>query len=120
MDGQAISVEGSGQTDHAVAPFTCARFVAEFARCYRLTERQSELIAGIVAGLSSKEIAVAMRVDYRTVAQHLRRVCRKVGAADRHKLVARIVHLLIARANRRAPISPDQARRRDPSLIPGQ
>jgi DNA-binding CsgD family transcriptional regulator len=69
--------------------------VSEFARRHGLSDRQAQIVGGAIRGFSSKEIAAELNIDYRTVAEHLARVCDKAGAADRHQLVASIVDLVV-------------------------
>jgi DNA-binding CsgD family transcriptional regulator len=69
--------------------------VEAFAQRHGLSPRQAQLVAGAIRGLSSKEIAAELNIDYRTVAQHLARVCEKTGAPGRHQLVTRFVDFLI-------------------------
>jgi len=80
--------------------------VVEFASRHGLSERQRDLVEGAVRGLSSKEIAGALSIDYRTVAQHLARACEKVGAQDRHQLLARVIDLLMEKLNASAQSDP--------------
>jgi DNA-binding NtrC family response regulator len=84
---------------------THARVVDEFSRRHRLSERQTQIIAGAIKGLSSKEIAAELNIDYRTVAEHLNRMLEKTGVSDRHQLVAQIVDLLIDMLNA-DPVEP--------------
>jgi DNA-binding CsgD family transcriptional regulator len=82
-----------------MARVTRVLMVEEYARRHRLSERQAQIVGGLVRGLSSKEIAADLSIDYRTVAEHLGRILEKTGASDRHQLVASVVDLLIERVN---------------------
>jgi DNA-binding NtrC family response regulator len=82
---------------------THARVVNEFALRHRLSDRQAQIIAGAIRGLSSKEIAAELGIDYRTVAEHINRMLEKTGVSDRHQLVARVIDLLIEMLNSEAP-----------------
>lgn len=74
---------------------THKHIVKEFARRHGLSDRQAQIVGGTIRGFSSKEIAAELNIDYRTVAEHLARVCEKAGAADRHQLVASVVDLIV-------------------------
>ncbi|MET8508738.1 LuxR C-terminal-related transcriptional regulator [Streptomyces sp. NPDC004787] len=74
----------SGRCEGAVTP--ALRMLTEVNH---LSSRERE-IAGLVArGLSDKEIADALILSPRTVGNHLYRIYRKIGVADRRELRAR-------------------------------
>jgi FixJ family two-component response regulator len=52
------------------------------ARYQRLTERERQVMALVVAGKGNKEIARALRISHRTVEIHRSRVMRKMEAAS--------------------------------------
>ncbi|MEM9658029.1 MAG: response regulator transcription factor, partial [Planctomycetota bacterium] len=48
-----------------------------------LTKRESEVLKQLALGLSNKEIALALKISYETVKEHVQHILRKVGVADR-------------------------------------
>ena len=53
-----------------------------------LTERQREIVALAVAGMSNKDIAKKLFMSVRSVEGHLYRACQRVGANSREELAA--------------------------------
>jgi pSer/pThr/pTyr-binding forkhead associated (FHA) protein/DNA-binding CsgD family transcriptional regulator len=93
--GTADTAVWQTPNDDDVGGINLDEVVVEFGKRHSLSARQAQIVAGALRGLSSKEIAAELEIDYRTVAEHLGRVCEKVGAADRHQLIARVIDLLI-------------------------
>jgi DNA-binding NarL/FixJ family response regulator len=48
-----------------------------------LTQRESEVLRQLALGLTNKEIALALKISYETVKEHVQHVLRKVGVSDR-------------------------------------
>ena len=48
-----------------------------------LTHREHEVLLQLAAGLTNKEIAQALHVSCETVKEHVQRILRKIGVADR-------------------------------------
>ena len=48
-----------------------------------LTLRESEVLRQLALGLTNKEIALALKISYETVKEHVQHVLRKVGVSDR-------------------------------------
>ncbi len=48
-----------------------------------LTERESQVLARIVHGMTNEEIAEDLEIDQETVKQHVKRLLRKLGVEDR-------------------------------------
>jgi len=48
-----------------------------------LTQRESEVLRQLALGLTNKEIALALKISYETVKEHVQHVLRKVGVTDR-------------------------------------
>jgi two-component system response regulator FixJ len=61
-------------------------------RLARLTPREREVMELLIAGQTSKEIAVAMRVSVRTVEGHRRMVLSKMNVASAAQLVRTVLH----------------------------
>lgn len=58
---------------------------------YRLTSREQEALSGVLAGLSSKELAGQMRISPNTVKAFLRLIMIKMGVSTRVELFAKIL-----------------------------
>ena len=69
---------------------TLSREVAD--RLRRLSPRELEVMAMVVAGSSSKEVARLLRISVRTVEAHRTHVMHKMGAANLAELVALAAH----------------------------
>jgi DNA-binding NarL/FixJ family response regulator len=86
----------AGET--AIDPGMAARAVDTAARLSRdefwpgarqgLTQRESEILSGVVNGLSNKGIATKLVIGDETVKTHLRSIYRKLGVSDRAGAVA--------------------------------
>ena len=48
-----------------------------------LTKREGEVLKQLALGLSNKEIALALKISYETVKEHVQHILRKVGVSDR-------------------------------------
>jgi len=48
-----------------------------------LTQRESEVLRQLAYGLTNKEIAVALKISYETVKEHVQHILRKIGVTDR-------------------------------------
>jgi len=48
-----------------------------------LTQRESEVLLQLALGATNKEIAVALKISYETVKEHVQHVLRKIGVTDR-------------------------------------
>jgi len=71
---------------YPTAPFD----ISKLAEQYHLTEREQESITFLLQGLTSKEIAVRMKISPNTVKAFLRLVMVKMGATTRSGIVGRI------------------------------
>ncbi len=56
-------------------------------RCRGLSTRERQVVAGVVLGLSNKEIAYRLKIAETTVATHLRRALAKLGLGSRVELI---------------------------------
>lgn len=54
----------------------------------KLTERQLGIIHSMMRGLTNREIAVQFNITSNCVKAHIKRVCNKIGAANRTEAVA--------------------------------
>jgi DNA-binding NarL/FixJ family response regulator len=80
--------------DAMISPPVTARLIKEFAKRPRavrtfdvLTEREREVMAQVVAGLSNDEIARTLLLSPATVKTHVSRILAKLGVRDRVQLV---------------------------------
>jgi DNA-binding NarL/FixJ family response regulator len=48
-----------------------------------LTKREREVLRQIALGLTNKEIAIALKISYETVKEHVQHLLRKIGVSDR-------------------------------------
>jgi DNA-binding NarL/FixJ family response regulator len=48
-----------------------------------LTHRESEVLRQLALGLTNKEIALALKISYETVKEHVQHILRKIGVTDR-------------------------------------
>lgn len=48
-----------------------------------LTKREGEVLQKLAAGMTNKEIAVALSISYETVKEHVQHTLRKIGVTDR-------------------------------------
>jgi len=53
-----------------------------------LTEREREVVAGLIRGLTNKQIGLELGISHRTVEIHRARVMRKLGAPTLAALLA--------------------------------
>jgi DNA-binding CsgD family transcriptional regulator len=80
-DDIAISIETS----------TTAERADLLARSAALTERETEVLGALVAGLTSPEIAARLFLSEHTVNDHVKAVLARTGARNRQQLLARIL-----------------------------
>lgn len=57
----------------------------------RLTERQSQVVAHVAAGLATKQIAIVLGISERAVSAVLSRLFRRYGVANRAGLIAALL-----------------------------
>jgi two-component system, NarL family, nitrate/nitrite response regulator NarL len=65
-------------------------------RPFNLTKRELDVIKGVVAGYSNKEIALRLRLSEDTVKHHLTSIFDKVGASNRLELALFAIHHQLA------------------------
>ncbi len=79
-------------------------------RMARLTRRENEILALVVEGLSSKEIAGRLAVSFKTVEAHRAKVMRKMEAESVAQLVRMVVSANSLSAQRNE-LRPDDSTR---------
>lgn len=62
------------------------------AKVYRLTKRETEILALVVQGLSNAEISEALYVAQSTVADHVKNVMRKTRTTKRIHLLSKVTY----------------------------
>jgi len=80
----ARGVEQKAATRRSAAgrdPRAAARQRAELSLVGLLTHREMEVVAGLMRGLTNKQIGHELGISHRTVEIHRSRVMRKLGAA---------------------------------------
>ena len=93
-------IEAVGRGEAAISPATAARIIAELARPRsataapdpdRLSDRETQVLRLVVAGLRNKEIAADLAISENTVKYHLRNILEKLHAGSRTEVAARAV-----------------------------
>ncbi len=97
-DDLVRQIELAHQGETVIDPGLAARAVGTAARLARdefwpgarqgLTQRESEILAYMVSGLSNRGIATKLVIGDETVKSHLRSIYRKLGVSDRTGAVA--------------------------------
>lgn len=68
-----------------------AERVSLFARAFGLSVREQQLLAQVVTGVDTREIAHRMFLSEHTVQDHLKSVFAKTAAHSRRSLLARVL-----------------------------
>jgi DNA-binding CsgD family transcriptional regulator len=76
-------------------------------RRLRLTHREQEVVRGVFAGLSTREISARLQISTYTVQDHLKAVFTKVGVNSRGELAH---HLALQFTWHRPPAPPTACR----------
>ncbi len=92
-------IEAVGRGEAAISPATAARIMAELAHPKgaavldpdRLSDRESQVLRLVVAGLRNKEIGAELAISENTVKYHLRNILEKLHAGSRTEVAARAV-----------------------------
>jgi len=97
-DDLVHQIELAHRGETVIDPGLAARAAGTAARLQRdefwpgarqgLTQRESEILAYMVSGLSNRGIATKLVIGDETVKSHLRSIYRKLGVADRTSAVA--------------------------------
>ncbi|CAM4479728.1 DNA-binding NarL/FixJ family response regulator [Paenibacillus endophyticus] len=78
--------------EHSVAQkLNCS--MQEFSLIYRLTQRESEILAlSVIHGFSNREISEKCVISEKTVKNHLANLMNKIGAHSMRKLFSMLLH----------------------------
>ena len=78
---------------HLERASSAERAVREVGEAYHLTEREQEALVGIISGLSSKQLAVQMKISPNTVKAYVRLIMVKMGVETRAGISAKLLML---------------------------
>jgi len=91
---QASLAEANAQavpvTAVVIRPMMPREMAPMLTTLYGLSPRERDVIAGVVRGDTTKEIAARLGLSPHTVKHHLDRACEKTGARGRRALIARL------------------------------
>lgn len=81
------SFDGQIQLAISFEPARPADMLPLIAEAYGLTEREQHLLAGVIRGLSTKELASDLHISTYTVQDHLKSIFTKSGVSSRRELI---------------------------------
>jgi DNA-binding CsgD family transcriptional regulator len=81
---------GRGSVVVVVRPMLPRELAPMLTALYGLSPREREIIAAVVRGETTKDIARRLAISPHTVKHHLDRACAKTGARGRRELIARL------------------------------
>ena len=89
---EAALLEGAGRGDVAVTVRTSSadEVVDLLCRTYELTRRERELVALVLDGLATKQLAQALCISPHTVQDHLKAIFAKTGVRSRRELISHL------------------------------
>ncbi|WP_340009267.1 helix-turn-helix transcriptional regulator [Paenibacillus sp. FSL K6-0276] len=79
--------DGQIQVAISFEPARPADMLPIIAEAYGLTEREQQLLHGVIRGLSTKELASALHISAYTVQDHLKSIFSKSGVSSRRELI---------------------------------
>lgn len=89
-------LEAVGRGEAAITPATAARVLRRFVRTdvngsadSQLTERETEVLRLVTAGLRNREIAAKLAISENTVKYHIRNILERLHAKSRTELAGR-------------------------------
>jgi DNA-binding CsgD family transcriptional regulator len=85
-----MEADASPPTVVVVRPMLPRELAPMLTALYGLSPREREIIAAVVRGDTTKEIARRLSISPHTVKHHLDRACAKTGARGRRELIARL------------------------------
>ena len=81
---------GRSSTVIVIRPLAPREMAPVLSSLYGLSPREREIVAAVVRGDTTKEIAARLSIAPATVKEHLDRACAKTGARGRRELIARL------------------------------
>jgi len=81
---------GRSSTVVVLRPLAPREMAPMLSSLYGLSPREREIVAAVVRGDTTKEIAARLAISPATVKEHLDRACAKTGARGRRALIARL------------------------------
>lgn len=107
LHGSVIGDPDIGRTAVIVEPAKAAEIAPLIVEAYGFTPREREIVAAVLRGGSTDEIAHELHVSSYTVQDHLKSVFDKVGVRSRRELVAHVFFQHYApRMGERAALGP--------------
>jgi DNA-binding CsgD family transcriptional regulator len=85
-----VSSSGRDTSDHLVTVREIGGDRETFARRYRLSAREGEVVALVLRGYSNQDIATALGFSLATAKKHLTHIFDKVGVDSRTQLISRL------------------------------
>ncbi|WP_339315167.1 helix-turn-helix transcriptional regulator [Paenibacillus sp. FSL R10-2734] len=79
--------DGQNQVAISFEPARPDDMLPIIAEAYSLTEREQQLLHGVIRGLSTKELASALHISAYTVQDHLKSIFSKSGVSSRRELI---------------------------------
>jgi DNA-binding NarL/FixJ family response regulator len=88
---EAAQLEGDDDEKVAVTlrAATATEIFGRLCRAYALSERERQVVAGVVAGLDTRAITERLFISRYTVQDHLKSIFRKTGVNSRRELLTR-------------------------------
>ena len=90
LDGSRLEGEAGGKVAITIRAATAHEVLEILCRAYELTPRERELVALVVGGLRTQQLAERLFITPYTVKDHLKAVFEKVGVRSRGELVGRM------------------------------
>jgi DNA-binding CsgD family transcriptional regulator len=90
IGGAALEGEERGRVALTFRAATTDEVFDLLAKSYDLTRRERQLVALVLDGLATKQLAVALSISPHTVQDHLKAVYLKTGARSRPELVSQL------------------------------
>jgi DNA-binding CsgD family transcriptional regulator len=102
LEGARLEGAAHGDVAITIRSATADEVFDLLARAYDLTSRERELVALVIEGLATKELAAALCISPHTIQDHLKAIFAKTKLRSRRELVSRL-------AGRVQPDTPERA-----------
>lgn len=90
LDGMRLSGNGDSRTAVMIRPASTQEIAPLIVEAYGLSERERQITLLCLSGMSTKDIATALRISPYTVQDHFKSIFEKTGARSRAELVGQI------------------------------